>query len=127
MARKPLILIVDDAVDNREGYAEYLQFHGFRTQEAATGAEALEKARQEHPDVVLLDLRLPDMDGTDVTRALRAMWRRQTPIIALSACVFGGDVASALASGCTAFLSKPCLPDAVLAEIRRVLAASEAA
>jgi two-component system, cell cycle response regulator DivK len=121
MARKPLVLIVDDAEDNREGYAEYLQFHGFRTQQAATGGEALAKARQEHPDVVLLDLRLPDVDGAEVTRRLRASWRRQTPIIALSACVFGSDVANALSSGCTAFLCKPCLPDTVLEEIRRLL------
>jgi two-component system, cell cycle response regulator DivK len=121
MARKPLVLIVDDAEDNREGYAEYLQFHGFRTQQAATGGEALDKARQEHPDVVLLDLRLPDVDGAEVTKRLRASWRRQTPIIALSACVFGSDVANALSSGCTAFLCKPCLPDTVLEEIRRLL------
>jgi two-component system, cell cycle response regulator DivK len=121
MTRKPLVLIVDDAVDNREGYAEYLQFHGFRTQQAGTGREALLKARQAHPDVVLLDLRLPDLDGAEVTRRLRASWRRQTPIIALSACVFGSDVANALSSGCTAFLCKPCLPDTVLAEIKRLL------
>jgi two-component system, cell cycle response regulator DivK len=127
MARRPLVLIVDDAEDNREGYAEYLRFNGFRTQEAATGADALLKARQTHPDVVLLDLRLPDMSGTEVTRRLRASWRRQTPIIALSACVFGTDVANALSSGCTAFLCKPCLPDTVLAEIRRLLNSRAAA
>jgi two-component system, cell cycle response regulator DivK len=127
MARKPLVLIVDDAEDNREGYAEYLKFHGYRTQEAATGADALAKARHTHPDVVLLDLRLPDMNGAEVTRRLRASWRRQTPIIALSACVFGTDVANALSSGCTAFLCKPCLPDTVLAEIRRLLSSRVAA
>lgn len=121
MTRKPLVLIVDDSPDNREGYAEYLRFHGFRIQEAGTGEEALAKARRAHPDVVLLDLRLPDLDGIEVTRRLRASWRRQTPIIALSACVFGSDVASALAGGCTAFLGKPCLPNEVLAEIRRLL------
>lgn len=121
MPRKPLVLIVDDAVDNREGYAEYLQFHGFRTREAATGGEAMACARRNQPDVVLLDLRLPDVDGAEVCRQLRALWGGKTPIIALSACVFGSDVANALASGCTAFLGKPCLPDAVLAEIRRLL------
>lgn len=127
MTRKPLVLIVDDALDNREGYAEYLQFHGFRTLEAATGGEAMASARRRQPDVVLLDLRLPDVDGDEVCRELRALWGGKTPIIALSACVYGSDVASALASGCTAFLGKPCLPDAVLAEIRRLLGAEAAA
>jgi two-component system, cell cycle response regulator DivK len=127
MSRKPLVLIVDDSRDNREGYAEYLRFHGFRTREASCGEEALAIARRLHPDVVLLDLRLPDFDGTEVTRRLRASWRRQTPIIALSACVMGSDIESALASGCSAFLGKPCLPDNVLAEIRRQLEATQAA
>ena len=117
----PMILVVDDERDNREAYAEYLRHHGYRTAEAATGREALLKAGRSTPDLVLLDMRLPDMEGTEVTRRLRASASPPLAIIALSACVFEQDVAAALESGCDAFLAKPCLPDEVLAEIRRLL------
>ena len=118
----PLVLIVDDAKDNREGYAQYLQFCGFRTVEAATGYEALEQAVRSRPDVILLDMRLPGIDGMEVSRRLRSGGFEATPIIALSACVTETDIATALASGCDAFLAKPCLPESVVDEIKRQLA-----
>jgi two-component system cell cycle response regulator DivK len=122
MSRPPLVLIVDDAPDNREAYAEYLRFRGFRTLEAATGAEAMEQAREHRPDVILLDLRLPDIDGLDVSRYVRATELLQhSKIIAVSAAVFPADVADALESGCDVFLQKPCLPDTLVAEIERLL------
>jgi two-component system cell cycle response regulator DivK len=117
-----MILVVDDERDNREAYAEYLRHHGYRTAEAATGREALLKAGRSTPDLVLLDMRLPDMEGTEVSRRLREAAPGPLAIIALSACVFEQDVAAALESGCDAFLAKPCLPNDVLAEIRRLLA-----
>ena len=117
----PLVLIVDDAVDNREGYVQYLQFCGFRTAEAATGQGALDEARRAQPDVILLDMRLPGLDGTEVTRRLRASGFERTPIIALSACVTQSDIALALESGCDAFLAKPCVPEVVVDEIKRLL------
>jgi two-component system cell cycle response regulator DivK len=121
MKRSPLVLIVDDAKDNREGYAQYLQFCGFRTAEAETGLDALTEALRTHPDVILLDMRLPGIDGVEVTRRLRAGGFESTPIIALSACVTEADIAAALASGCDAFLAKPCLPETVVDEIKRQL------
>lgn len=121
MNRPARVLIVDDARDNREAYAEYLRFRGFRITEAATGEEALEKARHCDPDVVLLDMRLPDVDGAEVSRRLRASRTTQPSIIALSASVFASDVANALKNGCDAFLAKPCLPDVLETEIRRLL------
>jgi two-component system cell cycle response regulator DivK len=122
MSLPPLVLIVDDASDNREAYAEYLRFRGFRTLEAATGGEAIEQAREHRPDVILLDLRLPDIDGLDVSRYIRASKTlHQSKIIAVSAAVFPADVADALASGCDVFLQKPCLPDTLVAEIERLL------
>lgn len=117
----PMILVVDDERDNREAYAEYLRHHGYRTAEAASGREALIKAGRSNPDLVLLDMRLPDMEGTEVSRRLREKAAGPMAIIALSACVFEQDIAAALESGCDAFLAKPCLPDEVLAEIRRLL------
>ena len=123
MAPAALVLIVDDASDNREAYAEYLRFRGFRTLEAGTGAAAIALARSEQPDVILLDMRLPDIDGLEVSRLVRAdPMLRQSKIIAVSAAVFPADVAAALASGCHVFLQKPCLPDALVAEIDRLLA-----
>jgi CheY-like chemotaxis protein len=121
MERPPLVLIVDDSRDNREGYAQYLQFCGFETVEAATGIEALTLAERYKPDVILLDLRLPGLDGLDVSRSLRATGFARTPIVAVSAAVFPPDVDAAIESGCDVFLPKPCLPDAVVAEIRRLL------
>ena len=122
MAEAPLILIVDDAPDNREAYAEYLRFRGFRTLEAATGQEAIDQARTGLPDVILLDLRLPDIDGLEVSRYIRASAALDhTKIIAVSAAVFPADVAAAIESGCHVFLQKPCLPDALVAEIERLL------
>ncbi len=122
MNRTPLVLIVDDARDNREAYAEYLRFRGFRTTEASTGAEALRESRRLHPDVVLLDMCLPDLAGAEVSRQMRSAGRSCPRIIAISACVYPTDVAAALDSGCDAFLGKPCLPDDVVSEITRLLA-----
>ncbi len=120
MKRSAVVLIVDDATDNREGYAQYLQFCGFRTVEAATGEEALNVARRVKPDAILLDVRLPALDGLEVTRILRGEGFT-TPILAMSACVFEPDVKAALDSGCDAFLAKPCLPETVVAELKRLL------
>ena len=122
MAPAALVLIVDDAPDNREAYAEYLRFRGFRTLEAGTGAEAIALARSQQPDVILLDMRLPDIDGLEVSRLVRAdPALHQSKIIAVSAAVFPADVAAALDSGCHVFLQKPCLPDALVVEIERLL------
>jgi DNA-binding response OmpR family regulator len=122
MKRTPVVLIVDDERDNREAYAEYLEFRGFRTRQAATGEAALREARRSNPDVVVLDMRLPDLPGVEVSRRLRARGFAQG-IIALSASVFQTDVAAALESGCDAFVAKPCLPDALVVEITRLLGA----
>jgi CheY-like chemotaxis protein len=123
MKRTPLVLIVDDATDNREGYAQYLEYCGFRTVEAATGEEALTLAREQKPDAILLDLRLPYLDGLDVAKILRAEGFGTTAIVAMSASVFEPDVKAALESGCDAFLAKPCLPEAVVEELNRLLKA----
>jgi hypothetical protein len=125
MSRVPLVLIVDDARDNREAYAEYLRFRGFQTLEAATGSEALQQALAQRPDVILLDLRLPDIDGLEVSKYVRATPDlRHSKIIAVSAAVYPADMAAALASGCDAFLQKPCPPDLLVAEIARLLASA---
>jgi CheY-like chemotaxis protein len=122
MPPTPLVLIVDDAADNREAYAEYLRFRGFRTVEASTGAEAMARAVEHRPDVVLLDIQLPDVGGLEVCRYIRGHEQLQaSKVIAVSACVFPADVANAFNSGCHAFLQKPCLPEALVQEMERLL------
>ena len=74
----PLVLIVDDNEKNLKLARDVLQAAGFRTLEAETGAEGVALAAEHVPDVILMDLRLPDMDGADAARALRASHKRRT-------------------------------------------------
>jgi CheY-like chemotaxis protein len=117
-----LILIAEDDVDNREGYAEYLTFLGYRVAQVANGEDAVTWTEQLRPDVLLLDLALPGIDGWEVARRVKgAEATRETLIIALSACVFPGDIVRAKDAGCEVFLDKPCYPQTVADEIRRLL------
>jgi CheY-like chemotaxis protein len=117
-----LILIAEDDVDNREGYAEYLTFLGYRVAQVANGEDAVIWTEQLRPDVLLLDLALPGIDGWEVARRVKgADATRETLIIALSACVFPGDIVRAKDAGCEVFLDKPCYPQTVADEIRRLL------
>src|SRR5690606_19154394 len=84
-ADPPLILVVDDYADARDMYCEYLQFSGFRTAEAKTGVEALSQANALLPDLILMDLSLPEMDGWEATRRLKASAKtRHIPVVALT-------------------------------------------
>jgi CheY-like chemotaxis protein len=123
----PLVLVVDDFQDNREMFAEYLAFSGFRVAEAATGREALDRAFELIPDLILMDLSLPEIDGWKATRFLKSDPRtKQIPIVALTGHALAGHSREAKEAGCDAFLTKPCLPDTLVAEIRRVLALGKA-
>ena len=118
----PLVLVVEDYQDAREMYAEYLRFAGFRVAEARNGIEALEKASSLSPDIILMDLALPRMDGWEATRRLKADERtRAIPVVALTGHALAGHAEGARQAGCDAFVTKPCLPDALVAEVRRVL------
>jgi CheY-like chemotaxis protein len=120
--RPRLVLIAEDDADNRQGYAEYLSYLGYRVALATTGPEALSRTRELRPDLLLLDLALPDMDGWEVARHVRAdPATEHTRIIAWSACVFPDDVARATAAGCDLFLDKPCLPTRVAEAIEGLL------
>jgi two-component system cell cycle response regulator DivK len=104
----PLVLIVDDNEKNLKLARDVLRAAGFRTLEAATGAEGIALAAEYLPDVILMDLRLPDMDGTDAARALGA--RAQTarvPVVALSALPFEAEDEWLLAAGFAGYLEKP--------------------
>ncbi len=119
----PLVLIVDDYQDAREMYAEYLEYSGYRVAEARNGLEAVEKAFALHPDVILMDLSLPVMDGWEATRRLKADARtRSIPVVALTGHALDGHSREAQDAGGDAYVTKPCLPDALVLEVQRVLA-----
>jgi two-component system cell cycle response regulator DivK len=102
------VLIVDDNDKNRKLARDVLRAAGLRTLEAATGGEAIALAAEGMPDVILLDLRLPDMDGMDVVRALgRDRRTAGIPVVALSASVYTGDAGGLRATGFAGYLEKP--------------------
>jgi two-component system, cell cycle response regulator DivK len=118
----PLILVVDDYQDAREMYAEYLQFSGFRVAEAKNGNEAIEKAFELRPALILMDLSLPGMDGWEATRQLKSDERtRHIPVVALTGHALAGASEGARKAGCDSFVTKPCLPDDLVVEVRRML------
>ena len=118
----PLILVVDDYQDAREMYAEYLQYSGFRVAEARNGNEAVTQARSLKPDLILMDLSLPGMDGWEATRVLKADEEtRHIPIVALTGHALAGASEGARKAGCDSFVTKPCLPDDLVVEVRRML------
>jgi CheY-like chemotaxis protein len=118
-----LVLVVEDYQDAREMYSAYLQFSGYRVAEATNGLEAIEKANQLMPDIILMDLALPKVDGWEATKRLKSDPRtKHIPIVALTGHALAGFAEGAREAGCDAFVTKPCLPDALVAEIRRMLA-----
>ena len=123
---RPLVLVVEDYADAREMYAAYLVFSGYRVAEATNGLEAIEKAVELSPDIILMDLALPRMDGWEATRRLKGDERtRHIPIVALTGHALAGHAEGARRAGCDSFVTKPCLPDALVAEIHRMLAERE--
>lgn len=121
---QPLVLVVEDYPDAREMYVAYLQFSGYDVAEATNGVEAIEMAETLMPDIILMDLALPRMDGWEATRRLKGSDRtRHIPIVALTGHALAGHAEGARQAGCDAFVTKPCLPDALVAEIRRLLEA----
>jgi CheY-like chemotaxis protein len=118
----PLVLIVDDFEDNREMYAQYLRFHGYEIAEADNGQEALKQAAALHPDVIVMDLSLPGMDGWEATRRLKQEpLTRDIPVIALTGHALTGSEHTAREAGCDTFLTKPCAPAVLGQEIRKML------
>jgi two-component system cell cycle response regulator DivK len=107
-AERPLVLIVDDSEQNLKLARDVLRAAGFRTLEAASGAAGIALAAEHLPDVVLMDLRLPDMDGTEAARALSAGTRTALiPVVALSAQRLEGGGEWILAAGFAGYLEKP--------------------
>jgi two-component system, cell cycle response regulator DivK len=125
-ARRKRVLVVDDFDDAREMYAEYLEFAGFQVDVARNGVEAVEKAQGAPPDIILMDLSLPVMDGWEATRRLKQDARtRDIPVMALSGHVLAGNAEQAREAGADEFVAKPCLPRELEDRIRRMLQPSK--
>jgi CheY-like chemotaxis protein len=118
---EPLVLIVDDYPDCREMYAMYLALAGFRVLKARDGFEALELAREAVPDLILMDLGLPGIDGCEVTRRLKQDRNtRQVPVVALTAQAPLTPDALSMA-GFESLITKPCLPDELAEHVHRLV------
>ena len=106
-------------------YHEYLTYRGYQVVSARNGEDAIVQARAHRPDVILMDLRMPGMTGTDAMRVLRSDPSFQhIPIIALTAHALDGERAEALDAGFDELIPKPCLPDHLALAVERILASS---
>jgi CheY-like chemotaxis protein len=123
---RPLVLIVEDQHELRALYAQQLVMSGFDVIEAENGAVAIEHTTSQLPDVVLMDLSLPVVDGWEATKRLKADARTAAiPVVALTAHDGSGELQRATRAGCDWFVPKPCPPDALITEVRRVLASRQ--
>jgi len=117
-----LVLIADDVADNRNLYAQALAIAGFRFALAEDGEECLQRVRELSPDVIVMDLSLPKLDGLEATRQLKANEHtKHIPVIALTGYGWETVKQDAYRYGCEGFLVKPCPPDDLLKEIERLL------
>jgi CheY-like chemotaxis protein len=114
------LLLVEDNEDNRIIYSTVLRHIGYTVIEAVDGVQAIALARSELPDLILMDISIPEVDGWEATRIIRAdPATRDIPIIALTAHALADDRERATAMGFTSYLAKPVEPRTVAAEVRR--------
>lgn len=119
---RPLVLVVDDYLEAREICAEYLGFHGYRVVTAEDGEEALAKAFELIPDLILMDLSLPRLDGWAATRRLKGDSRTKgIPVVALTGHALHTERERALAAGCDDVITKPVVPRDLLAQVEQLL------
>ena len=118
--QKPVVLVVDDDFDARTIYSIYLKAVGCSVFVASDGRAALDKADELSPDVIVMDLAMPRLDGWEAIRRLRrSSWTRAIPIIAVSAVPLSRE--TAFEAGCDAYLTKPCEPKVLWTQIRNLL------
>jgi CheY-like chemotaxis protein len=117
-----LILLVEDNEDNRIVYSTILKHFGYEVSEALNGEDGIAKARSQLPDLILMDISIPVIDGWEATQILKHdPITKQIPIIALTAHALASDREKAMEVGCDGYLAKPCEPRAVVAEVQRLL------
>ena len=124
---KPRILVADDDMDNRAIMAACLAAAGFLVVLAQDGAQAVEEAGRQAPDLILMDMSMPVLDGYAATRRLKAdPGLRRIPVVALTAFALAGDEAKTRAAGCDGYITKPYIPSEVVRRVTAILAAQEA-
>lgn len=123
--KKQTILIVEDNTLNMMLLNDLLEVHGYAILKTSHGAEALTMARDYHPDLILLDIQLPDISGLEVARTLKDDHEtRDIPIIAVTAFAMPGDEEKALESGCDGYVAKPISVHRFLGTVRSFLSRS---
>ena len=116
------ILIIEDQEDNRTIMRDLLTAAGFELIEAANGEEGVKLAQSERPDLILMDIQLPIIDGYEATRQIRAIVDlKSIPIIAVTSYALSGDEAKTREAGCNGYVSKPFSPRQLLAKVRELL------
>ncbi|HEY9226864.1 MAG TPA: response regulator [Gemmatimonadaceae bacterium] len=114
------ILLVEDNEDNRIIYATALRYAGYEVFEAITGTEGIQQARTNHPDLILMDISVPELDGWEATAILKAdPSTKHIPVIAVTAHALPGDEERSLEAGCDGYLAKPIPPAMLIAEVDR--------
>ena len=114
--------MVDDSADAREMYSEYLRHRGFRVATVADGSQAIQYAVTVRPDVIIMDLAMPNMSGVTATQWLKSNPRTcGIPIMVLTGYPYEAIEEGALEVGAVRVLTKPCLPETLEAEVRSVL------
>jgi len=116
------VLIVEDNADNMELITFILERYGHQTIRTFDGLSAIKAAENENFDFIILDIQLPDIDGTEVLKRVRAEgFNRQTPIIAMTSYAMSGDRESLMAAGCDGYIEKPIDPAIVIDQINAIL------
>jgi CheY-like chemotaxis protein len=122
------VLLVEDNEDNLVVYRTILEHVGYRVVEARDGEEGVLRARQEHPDLILMDISIPKIDGWEATQRLKSDKETEMiPIIALTAHALEEDRQKALQAGCDGYLAKPVEPRRVVQEVERFVGPPTAA
>ena len=116
------ILVVEDHADNRRIVRDLFTSVGYEVIEAVTGEEGVTMAETQHPDLILMDIQLPGLDGYETTRRIKANpGLSHIPIIAVTSYALSGDDVKAFAAGCDAYIAKPFSPRVLLAKVREYL------
>jgi two-component system, cell cycle response regulator DivK len=116
------ILVVEDTEDNRQIIRDLLSSVGYELIEAMDGAAGVALAQQERPDLILMDIQLPEIDGYEATRRIRAIPElAKVPIIAVTSYALSGDEAKTREAGCDGYVAKPFSPRQLLAKVREFL------
>jgi two-component system cell cycle response regulator DivK len=119
MAMTKRILVVEDQEDNRQILRDLLANAGYEMLEAEDGEQALVQAAKHRPDLILMDIQLPILDGYEATRRIKAdAALKAIPVIVVTSYALSGDEDKARAAGCDAYVAKPYSPRALLAKIR---------